>query len=293
MKSRSRSNRKLSFVQFFLRHWGPQPCNHTDLVQVHQESTFRIMHIQNILPEPVLRRVLSALQRENTRKKGAWTPSVVGDNVLDTEIRHSRSIDFLPMVSRPHKAREILDRVGYQELEQIILQRLGITLDSSPGCLVEIKALWYPPHGFYKAHHDQGDMGPGGQLRDYSTKENAMKRLWTGVLYLNDVEEGGELVFPHTHYGSNGPVVISPQQNSLILFNNYYADSDGCIRRTTMEPLSIHEAKCPRTQDKYALNIWFSTCFSYRSLAAECRSAMKLTPTCRKGSRVSPPRAPI
>lgn len=77
--------------------------------------------------------------------------------------------------------------------------------------------------GFYKPHSDSG---PG------------MQRIFSGLLYLNDVEDGGETYF------HNFNLSIKPKAGRLALFPANY--------------VYLHEAKTPKSNDKFTLVTWFT-----------------------------------
>lgn len=77
--------------------------------------------------------------------------------------------------------------------------------------------------GFYKSHHDDG---PG------------MHRIFSALLYLNDVEEGGETYF------TNFDISIQPKAGRLALFPANYVYE--------------HEARIPMAGSKFVVVTWFN-----------------------------------
>ena len=77
--------------------------------------------------------------------------------------------------------------------------------------------------GFYRPH---ADSGPG------------MQRIFSAVLYLNDVNEGGETYF------NNFDVSVSPKSGRLVMFPANF--------------MYTHEARTPISNDKFALVTWFN-----------------------------------
>jgi hypothetical protein len=77
--------------------------------------------------------------------------------------------------------------------------------------------------GFYVPHFD-------------STEK--FSRVFSAVLYLNDVEEGGETVF--TNFG----ISIKPKKNTLAIFPANFA--------------YVHQANKPISNDKYVVVTWFA-----------------------------------
>lgn len=86
-----------------------------------------------------------------------------------------------------------------------------------------IQMLHYPAGtGFYKPH---ADSGPG------------MLRIFSAILYLNDVENGGETYFNHFD------ISVKPKAGRLVLFPANY--------------IYMHEARPLSDSDKYVIVTWF------------------------------------
>ena len=86
-----------------------------------------------------------------------------------------------------------------------------------------LQLLHYVPNeGFYQPHSDDG---PG------------MTRTFSAILYLNDVEVGGETYFNRLD------IAINPKAGRLIIFPANY--------------VFMHEARPPQSNDKFALVTWF------------------------------------
>lgn len=84
-------------------------------------------------------------------------------------------------------------------------------------------ALHYVPGDFYKVHADAGT--------------SLMNRSFSAVLYLNDVDEGGETYFPRFD------IAVEPREGRLVMFPSNF--------------LFAHEARTPAVGDKFALVTWF------------------------------------
>lgn len=84
--------------------------------------------------------------------------------------------------------------------------------------------LYYPAgEGFYKPHSDHGVSTP---------------RIFSSVLYLNDIEEGGETYF--THFD----IAVKPRAGDMVVFPSNYT--------------FLHEAKSPISDDKYVIVTWYT-----------------------------------
>ena len=77
--------------------------------------------------------------------------------------------------------------------------------------------------GFYKSHIDSDVYSP---------------RIFSSVLYLNDVEEGGETYF------DNFDLSVSPRAGSLIIFPANFSYR--------------HGSNIPKSDDKFAIATWFN-----------------------------------
>jgi prolyl 4-hydroxylase len=104
-----------------------------------------------------------------------------------------------------------------------------------------MQAQRYEPGQYYKEHWDF--FMPG-------TPENRLycewmgQRTWSTMIYLNDVETGGETYFKHLK------LKIKPQKGLLLAWNNLY--KNGLPNLKTM-----HEALPPVSGLKYAVTKWW------------------------------------
>lgn len=89
----------------------------------------------------------------------------------------------------------------------------------------------YTPHFDYFVENEEREMERGGQ------------RISTLVLYLSDVEEGGETVFPDIGLS------VSPKKGSAVYFE--YGNSLG-----QLDPLSLHGGKPVRKGEKWIATRW-------------------------------------
>ena len=72
------------------------------------------------------------------------------------------------------------------------------------------------------------------------------QRSWTAMIYLNDVEAGGETTFPRLN------VSIPPQRGALIVWNNALPDG-------SPNPDTLHAALPVNAGVKYVVTKWFRT----------------------------------
>lgn len=148
-----------------------------------------------------------------------WQEAKVGygDGNIDMSIRHTRMLGIPPIFSNDIK---------YFEVAQVVwayANQYAINHDISFSEMEHPQLLHYSVNGsFYKAHVDSG---PG------------MHRIFSAVLYLNDVENGGETFFNKLN------VSVSPKAGRLIIFPADY--------------VYIHEARVPISEDKFVIVTWF------------------------------------
>ena len=97
-----------------------------------------------------------------------------------------------------------------------------------------LQAVRYHPGEFYKPHHDY-----------YNACETwqAGNRHFTFLIYLNQVEGGGETSFPRLN------ITITPKAYSALVFNN-------CLDNGEPDERSLHEGVAPTSGTKYAINGW-------------------------------------
>lgn len=147
-----------------------------------------------------------------------WMPSAVGgpDNV-DTEVRRSNSFNFPVHFSNPLSFFKTAQKIYLYS--QQYAQENGIFFTH----MEQISMLEYlAGDGFYKPHLDFGPDHP---------------RTVSAILYLNDVEEGGETYFDKFNLS------VQPKAGRLVLFPSNFPYS--------------HEARLPVSGNKYILVTWF------------------------------------
>lgn len=104
-----------------------------------------------------------------------------------------------------------------------------------------MQAQKYEIGQYYKEHHDF--FYP--LTKEYETYCTWMgQRTWTAMLYLNDVEEGGETYFKHLK------LKIKPKRGMLVAWNNLYKNGLPNLK-------TLHEALPPISGQKYVITKWF------------------------------------
>ena len=148
----------------------------------------------------------------------AWNPSPVGGpNNVDTDARRSNSFQFPIHFSNPLSFFKTAQKI-YLYAQQYA-QENGIFFTH----MEQISMLEYlAGDGFYKPHFDFGPEHP---------------RTISAILYLNDVEQGGETYFDQFD------ISVEPKIGRLVLFPSTFPYS--------------HEARLPLSGNKYVLVTWF------------------------------------
>jgi hypothetical protein len=132
-----------------------------------------------------------------------------------TDVRNSKSVmvDFLNPYMLPESVFN-MNKVVWEKLNTYAT-KWGISL----GYIEPISVQKYEPgEGFYKTHHD------------------GLNRAVSALVYLNDVQEGGETVFPEFD------LAVKPERGKMVIFPSNY--------------IYRHAATIPVSNTKYAAAIW-------------------------------------
>lgn len=105
-----------------------------------------------------------------------------------------------------------------------------------------LQVIHYGPDQEYRPHYDAYDLATAKGRRACRL---GGQRVVTGLIYLNEVELGGETTFPLLQ------VEVAPCKGQLLLFNNVVADMTKPDRR------SLHGGKPVARGEKWACNVWF------------------------------------
>lgn len=129
---------------------------------------------------------------------------------------------------------------GVLGLAQRISDLVGIPLERAE----PFQVVSYGPNQQYQPHYD---VFRHGHMTDEKAMENGGQRLVTAILYMNDVYEGGETVFPKLGFK------VPAKKARLAVFHN-------CLPGTNLgNPLSLHGGlPVPKgAEPKYLANLWF------------------------------------
>jgi prolyl 4-hydroxylase len=104
-----------------------------------------------------------------------------------------------------------------------------------------IQGQRYDPGEYFKAHHDWFDPGCESYQECCSV---GGQRTWTAMVYLNDVEEGGETDFPHLD------LTVEPRCGAALIWNNLDLDNNP-------NEFTLHESLPVKKGSKYIITKWY------------------------------------
>jgi prolyl 4-hydroxylase len=124
---------------------------------------------------------------------------------------------------------------------EAIDHRIAAVLGIDPERGETLQGQRYAPGQQFRAHYDWFN-----QNESYwaAMKEQGGQRTWTGMVYLNDVEEGGATWFP------NAGVRVAPKRGLLLIWNNM--TPEGAPNTAT-----LHEGTAVVKGVKYIVTKWF------------------------------------
>ncbi|WP_445492679.1 2OG-Fe(II) oxygenase [Niallia sp. 03133] len=116
------------------------------------------------------------------------------------------------------------------QIEKRISDIMGPSIEHAEG----LHILKYLPGQEYKAHHDYFAS---------SSKASKNNRISTLIMYLNDVEEGGETYFPNLHFS------VSPIKGMAVYFEYFYMN-------TELNELTLHGGSPVVKGEKWVATQW-------------------------------------
>ena len=126
----------------------------------------------------------------------------------------------------------------FQESENEIVARVENRISSIMSIPIEhgegIQILKYTPGQEYKAHYD---------FFSSTSKVANNNRISTLIMYLNDVEQGGETFFPKLNLS------VTPQKGMAVYFEYFYNDED-------LNKLTLHGGAPVITGEKWVATQW-------------------------------------
>ena len=143
--------------------------------------------------------------------------NVLSDEECDELIRLSKDKMHRSKIGVTHEVNEIRtsSSMYFQENENDIITKIEKRISAIMNIPIEhgdgIQILKYTPGQEYKAHFD---------FFTSSSKATKNNRISTIVMYLNDVEHGGETFFPKLNFS------VSPQKGMAVYFEYFYNDQN-------------------------------------------------------------------
>ncbi len=150
------------------------------------------------------------------------------DRIQRSKIGNTREVNELRTSSSVFLQEDENDVVS--RIEKRISQVMTIPLEHGEG----LQILNYEIGQEYKSHFD------------YFSSENRVvnnPRISTLIMYLNDVEEGGETYFPKLNFS------VSPQKGTAVYFEYFYNDC-------ALNELTLHGGAPVIVGDKWAATQW-------------------------------------
>jgi prolyl 4-hydroxylase len=137
-----------------------------------------------------------------------------------------------------------LGDAGVDALDKRIAHYMGFEPARSEG----IQGQYYEVGDEFKSHTDYFEPGTD-EFRRFGGERG--QRTWTFMVYLNDVEAGGETEFPQLG------ISVKPKRGMVAMWNSL--NSDGSVN-----PNTLHCAKPVVRGEKYVITKWFRTHGSMR-----------------------------
>ena len=185
-----------------------------------QTNKINLNVIENFLDKDTCEKLIKIIKKDNRR-----STITTYKTEEDKEFRTSQTCD-MPQ-----------DNITVMNLEKQMAAYLGYENERTESC----QGQYYKVGNQFKAHTDWF-------TRDTQEWDNFAKddgqRTWTFMIYLNDVEEGGETEF------TNLNIKLKPKMGMGVLWNNM--DADGNELADT-----IHWGKPPIKGEKYIITKWF------------------------------------
>ncbi|MED4402678.1 2OG-Fe(II) oxygenase [Metabacillus fastidiosus] len=166
--------------------------------------------------------------------------NVLSDEECDELIRLSKDKMNRSKIGATHEVNEIRtsSSMYFQENENDIITKIEKRISSIMNIPIEhgegIQILKYTPGQEYKAHFD---------FFTSSSKAITNNRISTIVMYLNDVEHGGETFFPKLNFS------VSPQKGMAVYFEYFYNDQN-------INELTLHGGAPVITGEKWVATQW-------------------------------------
>ena len=172
-------------------------------------------HLKNLAFKDMKRSTVSGFDKENQKR-----------NLLDE--RRTSSDCWIE-----HSHDEITEEVGNRIADLVQLPLVHAE---------SFQVVYYQSTQEYQAHFDTFDPS----INEYSYYlKNGGQRIITALVYLNDVDEGGETSFPKINKS------VTPEQGKMVVFHDCYKGTN------KPHPDSFHGGLPVIKGEKWIFNLWF------------------------------------
>jgi len=127
-----------------------------------------------------------------------------------------------------------------------ISQRIGDLMNCDYRYFEDFQVIHYNVSEEYRYHYDAYDKKEVAKYHKYCSQRG--NRIGTVLVYLNDVEEGGETGFDLID-GLKEPLLVEAKKGRLVLFNNLNPDG-------SLNMKSRHAGLPIKKGEKWAFNLW-------------------------------------
>jgi len=164
--------------------------------------------------------------------------NVLSDEECDELINHAKLRMKRSKIGLSHEENEMRTSSGmfFEESETELIKRIENRIETIMNIPIEhaepLQVLHYEPGQQYKPHFDY--------FSNHRTKNN---RISTLILYLNDVEEGGETIFPALNYS------VAAKKGTGLYFEYFYQDE-------AINELTIHAGSPVISGEKWVATQW-------------------------------------
>ena len=188
----------------------------------HPHSNVLLYIIDNFLEADLCQELCRRIKKNNRRS------TVTNDNEPDKEYRTSKTCDF-----------ELSDPF-VKQIDKQICDYISIPTERSE----IMQGQYYQVGNQFKQHTDWFD--PNNQDEWSRFGQDMGQRTWTFMIYLNNVDEGGETYFPKLD------LRVQPKQGRAVVWYNLHPNGKG-------NHDTLHWGTPVKQGEKYIITKWFRT----------------------------------
>tara|TARA_Y100000992_G_scaffold66097_1_gene40826 strand:+ start:4147 stop:6189 length:2043 start_codon:yes stop_codon:yes gene_type:complete len=135
---------------------------------------------------------------------------------------------------------------NYDNITKSIAERIAKIVGAPLINAERYQVVYYGVSHEYRQHYDAWEHD--GSDKALRCIKQGGQRLWTALVYLNDVEEGGDTRFTKLD------INVKAEKGKLLIFQNTLTDTN------IKHPLSEHAGMPVVKGEKYIFNLWFREC---------------------------------